>query len=93
MISCPALHSVVDWFTLGLKFQVPVAELDKIRVAHNADVDNCKRDMLILCLRQNELTWLGVVNALREMNYNNLASDIAKKYGEFELKKILCNKA
>ena len=88
-----ALHSVVDWFTLGLKFQVPVAELDKIRVAHNADVDNCKRDMLILCLRQNELTWLGVVNALREMNYNILASDIAKKYGEFEFKKILCNKA
>lgn len=81
------LHTVVDWFHLGLNLEVPKHELLKIEAdfsgSYSGKTERCKIEMLNWWLKNTEQkTWLDIVRALVRIQMTGLAQKIAERYGQ-----------
>ena len=74
---------VDDWKVFGVSLGVPVRKLNAIKLNDpNGGVDNWKLNMFQYWLQSqsDDPSWKGVVQALEENNYFNLAATLSRKY-------------
>ena len=91
---------MVEWFSLGVKLDIPPGKLEEIR--HNPTLCGIQQfRMEMFCewiKRQLEPSWSHVVNALMKIGRASLAHKVALKYGKrykiiFILYRVLCCKS
>ena len=75
------LQEVTDWFALGVYLGLEMSTLESVRT-DSMGVDECRRNMLGIWMREQEATWSKVVHALVEMKMYHLAVQIASKYSK-----------
>ena len=77
-----ALHSVVDWHSLGVKLGLEDHKLGTIeKDFHAGGNERCKHEMLSVWLRNDKLpTWKAVADALQQMGEQKVALKILNKH-------------
>ena len=76
-----ALERVIDWELLGLHLRLPYYEIQSIRMESYRSIDDCKLKLFDLWLRSDvDASWQIVIDALKEMRHNRLATIIQTKY-------------
>ena len=75
------LQEVTDWFALGVYLGLEMSTLASVRT-DCMGVDESRRSMLGIWMREQEATWSKVVHALVEMKMYHLAVQIASKYSK-----------
>ena len=77
-----ALHSVVDWHSLGVKLGLKDHELSIIdKNFHREGNERCKHEMLSQCLRNDKIpTWKAVTDALQLMGERDVALKILNEH-------------
>ena len=76
-----ALHSVIDWHSLGVKLGVKDHELSTIDKNFRGDNERCKHEMLDRWLRSAKLpTWKAVAGALQLMGERKIALKMLDKH-------------
>ena len=79
------LKDVVErWYELGVQLDVPISKLNEIRCNNSSDVYQCKLLMLQEWQRRPTLnpSWFTLVDALRKMEENVIANQIAEQFSE-----------
>ena len=75
------LASVYNWENLGVKLNITMQKLQEIKLQYNGDLDMCKNKLYDTWLRQNSNpSWREIVEALEQIEENNLARKIRNKY-------------
>ena len=79
---CNELSDIFDWFTLGLNLGVPYHKLEEVRRNYSVEGHGAlRRETLVLWLRRtSNASWRDVVQALRQMEEENVAGRIERKY-------------
>ena len=67
------------WFDLGIHLEIPDYKLKEIH-QENEDVEDCKREMILIWKQWYIPTWKAMVNALAQIDMQSLAIKIASKY-------------
>lgn len=71
------LATIFNWESLGIRLGLQMHQLEKIRHDCQGDLEMCKNRLYDCWLRQNtNPTWRQVVEALEQMEENNLADKI-----------------
>ena len=73
---------VDDWKVFGVSLSVPMRKLNAIKLDDpNGGVDNWKLKMFQFWLQYKpDASWNDVVRALKEIDYNDLAATLTRKY-------------
>ncbi|XP_065894416.1 uncharacterized protein [Dysidea avara] len=77
------LSEVVDWKTFGtylLPSDGSAADLEKISNTYGKDVTECQQALIRLYLKKGDISWEKVVEALKDADYNVLATKIENKF-------------
>ena len=75
------LQEVTDWFALGVYLGLEMSTLESVR-ADSMGIDEGRRSMLGIWMREQEATWSKVVDALVQMKLYYIAVQIASKYSK-----------
>ena len=67
------------WYNIGVKLGIKTTDLDAIQHDHGNKLEPCLREMIKLWLKQTEVTWEILIDALRDetVGFNDLANSIA----------------
>ena len=75
------LHSVVNWYSLGIKLGVEDHELRTIEQNHRGDNERCKHEVLSRWFRSTKHpTWKAVADALHLMGEDTVAWKILSNH-------------
>ncbi len=78
------LASVFNWENLGVKLGLDMCKMEEIKQRHNGNLEMCKNSVYDAWLRLHvDPSWSDVVNALEQMEENNLANKIRQRYSTF----------
>ena len=82
------LQEVTDWFHLGICLGILLAKLQSIKRDYR-HIDERRREVLLAWRDNEKPTWSKLVGALVEMRNMSLAYQIAGKYGNKTVCKLL----
>ena len=82
------LQEVTDWFKFGVCVGVQEWNLEAIKQDYE-DTKECRREMLIIWMKKEVVTWSKVVRALAEIGMHRRALEIASKYGMCHTHEVL----
>lgn len=81
------IHTVVDWFVLGVKLKLPIPKLKEIEKNNLSTPEDCLADMIALWLNLNvRANWQMLVDALIEAGMKDEAAYIVKKLSKCTIK-------
>ena len=80
------LQQVTEWRKLGLYLDVPEHKLDDIQESNSGNIDDYRREMLMVWMDSEVATWSRMVHALIHIDKPVLAANIASKYGKQHLR-------
>ena len=70
-----------NWYTLGLRLDLSTGTLNAIKATNHEKVDDCMNDMLQKWLgKYQERGWSDIITALRSMERNDIANELAMKF-------------
>lgn len=78
---CELSEVTNEWFNLGISLKIPCSKLQDIEQDYD-DVEECKREMILLWRQLYVPTWVAMVTALAEIGMQSLAVKIAGKFGK-----------
>lgn len=82
------LQQVTDWFKFGVEVGVQESKLKEIRQDYE-DTEDCRREMLLIWMNKEVVTWNKVIRALAEIEMHRLGLTIASKYGMYHIHEVL----
>ena len=76
---CLELHTVDDWFNLGIYLHIPYSKLKIIEAEHNHNPLRCRTEMFQAWLDNFQPSWSAVIEALTLLQMSQLARRLAAK--------------
>ena len=76
---CLELHTVGDWFNLGIYLHIPYSKLKIIEAEHNHNPLRCRTEMFQAWLDNFQPSWSAVIEALTLIGMSQLARRLASK--------------